>query len=232
VCQAFDSRAFQRVAPTSLAAALADGPHARCAPLRYQNTVPFSEPGARVCYCKSEMVMVKASILVPLRDILTSEPVWQIVFGHEACNAQEHEVSDPSFCTESWPEERTPERVARGGILSCPRALSKGDTIESGGRKLQFIGTPPTAVCLSSCPTTLTTRGAVWGAPPCSADGRITRPVVHADVSAMWVETISADSGRESPPASGDSELGLSESSRCVGHDGTPRGGNCVAQPQ
>lgn len=127
MCRAFDSRAFQRVVPTSLSAALAGGPHAGCTPLRYQNTVPFIEPGIRVCQYKSETVMLKASILVPLRDILTLEPLRQIVFGHAACNAQEQEVSDLSFCTERWPEEPTPERVARGGPRhAMPTGASKG----------------------------------------------------------------------------------------------------------
>jgi hypothetical protein len=94
-----------------------------CAQFRYQNTTPFVERGIRASHDEVELVMFKASILVPARDILTLDPVWRALFESEAWNLDDANVPDSSFYTNRRPEQLTPERVARGACTVPPPEL-------------------------------------------------------------------------------------------------------------
>lgn len=114
-----------------------------CARLRYQNSAPFIEQGVRASRDEVEMVMFKASILVPARDILTLDPLWRAVFGSQAWNLDGEGVPDSSFYTNRLPAELTPARVARGPCtMPPPRPPFRIKKIKAGGGgTLGFVGT-------------------------------------------------------------------------------------------
>ncbi|MFQ5805281.1 MAG: hypothetical protein ACE5I3_02390 [Phycisphaerae bacterium] len=113
-----------------------------CAQLHYQNAVPFIEQGIRASQDNVEIVMFKASILVPARDILTLDPLWRALFGSEAWNLDGADVPDSSFYTNRPPEELTPQRVARGACTtSAPQSPYQIRKIKVGGGSSGFVGT-------------------------------------------------------------------------------------------
>ncbi len=115
---------------------------AGCGPLRYRNETPILTEHIRASQDATWVVMVKAAVLVPARDLLTLDPLWRAAFGCPAWNADGAGVADSSFYTNRRPDELTPARVALGACTDPPPEPPFTITrLKTSGATTGFVGT-------------------------------------------------------------------------------------------
>ena len=117
-----------------------------CTAAQYRNSAATLTQNVRGSDNGKHVVMFKAGLLVPARDIVTLEPLWRGLVGCEALNTVDGEVPDGSFYANRQPPELTPAAVAIGPCTcpppEAPFTIKKVKIQESG--RPGFIGTDAT----------------------------------------------------------------------------------------
>lgn len=91
-----------------------------CAALTSQNTAAFPACETTVRHDPKWLVMFKAAVLVPARDIVTLEPLWRRWAGQGAWNANGAGVSPSAFFTPRTEGPLTPAAAAAGPCTDPP----------------------------------------------------------------------------------------------------------------